>query len=136
MFDLLDNQDFSMNIQLLNTVATCANLSADQIIGSSTENWTISHCVDSNGILSASLSLQSYHALTIRWTLNDIQPIGAVRVGLEGPGSEGEIYTLKELNFSQTFYDKNGGTLAQTIAIDLELTKVIILSVYSIKALF
>jgi hypothetical protein len=36
---------------------------------------------------------------------------------------------LNELSFSQTFYDENGGTLAQTVTINLELTKVIILFV-------
>jgi hypothetical protein len=129
MFDLLNNQDFNMYLELLNTAAMCADLSADQIFGSSTETVTISNCVNSSGILSANIDLRTYHALTIRWTLNDIQLIGAVRVGLSGPSAESETCTLNELNFSQTFYDENGGTLAQRVTINLQLTKVIILSV-------
>lgn len=127
MFDLLNNQDFSMHFELLNTFAMCDNLSASQIFGSSTESLNISDCENSDGILSATIDLRTYHALTIQWTLNDIQLIGAVRVGLSGSEAESGACTLKELNFSQTFYDTtNGGTLAQTVTINLQLTKVII----------
>lgn len=128
MFDLLNNQHFIMHFELLNTVATCDDLSADQILGPLTQGLTISHCEDSNGILSATLDLL-YHAMTIRWTVDDIELIGAVRVGLSGSEAESGSCTLKELDFSQTFYDDAGGTLAQTVTINLQLTKVIILSV-------
>jgi hypothetical protein len=129
MFDLLDHQYFNMNLEFLNTEATCDYLSADRIVGSSTESLRISECVNSSGILSATIDLGSYHALTVSWTLSGIQLIGAVRVGLSGPGSEGETYTLNELNFAQTFYDESGGLLAQTVTINLQITKVIILFV-------
>jgi hypothetical protein len=129
MFNLLNKQNFNMNLELLNTAATCDSLFANQIFGSTAENLTISNCVNSSGILSATINLRTYHTLTIQWTVTGIQLIGAVSVGLSGPGAESEPCTLNELSFSQTFYDENGGTLAQTVTINLELTKVIILFV-------
>ena len=52
-------------------------------------------------------------------------------VGLSGPGNESEFHTLRELNFSKTFYDANGGTLAQSVTINLGLTKVMNIAMHS-----
>ncbi len=122
MLDLLNKQHFTLRLDLLNTIASCKSLSVQRILGSSTTKL-ISNCTNSIGILSAAVEL-SYQKVIIKWILNDIALVGAVRLSLSADEMENESYRLKELNFSQTFYDNSNRTLAQTTNINLELTKV------------
>lgn len=122
IIDLLNKQNFTFRLDLLNTVAKCKSLSVHQILGLSTVKL-ISNCTDSFGILSATVELP-YQKVIIKWILNDIALIGAVRISLSAHENKNESYQLKELDFSQTFYDNSNQTLAQTTTINLELTKV------------
>jgi hypothetical protein len=122
IFDLLNKQPFIFRLDLLNTIASCKSLSVQQTLGSSTTKL-ISNCTDSIGILSAAVELP-YQKVIIKWILNDIVLIGAVRIRLLAHERENEFYRLKELDFSQTFYDNSNRTMAQTATINLELTKV------------
>jgi hypothetical protein len=122
IFDLLDKQQFILRLDLLNTVASCQSLSAHQILGLSTVTL-ISNCTYSKGILSAAVRLP-YQKMKIKWILNDIALIGAVRINLFADEKENELHQLKRLDFSETFYDKYNRTLAQRATINLELTKV------------
>ncbi len=125
MFDLLNNQQFELHIDLLNTLVTCASLSISQVLGggTSTSTLTMTSCVDNpNGTLSAMIALP-YQGMTLQLVIADIQLIGAVRIGLSGSGAESDHHVLRDLNFRQTF-SVNDGTLAQTGTINLQLTKV------------
>jgi len=122
MIDLLNKQNFTLHLDLLNTIASCKSLSVERILGSSTTK-IIPNCTNSIGILSAKIDL-SYQKMIIKWIVNDIVLIGAVRFSLSADQMENESYRLKELNFIQTFYDQYNRTLSQSTTIHLELTKV------------
>ena len=122
IFNLLDKQQFTLRLDLLNTIASCKSLSVEQVLGSSTVQL-ISTCTDSNEILSVTVSLP-YQKMILKWILNDIALIGGVRVTLSAHEGENEPHKLKGLNFSQTFYDHSNWTLAPITTINLELTKV------------
>ena len=123
MFDLLDQQQFTLFLDLVNTVASCRTLSAWQVLGSSTRSLPFLSCSDSDGILSVNVSLP-YQGVTIQFILVDIQVVGAVRVGLQGDERENGSYALKKLDFRRTFYVEWHQTLAQVATINLQLSKV------------
>ena len=122
MFDLLNNQRFNLQLDLINTIASCQSLSIEQIIGSSTVQLT-SQCKYSNGIVSSFVELP-HHKSILKWIINDIALIGAIRITLQGSKNNEILYRLKELHFSKTFYDHSNRTLAQLMTMNLELTKV------------
>ena len=122
MFDLLNNQHFTVQLDLLNTVASCKSLSVEQVLRLSTIKLTTT-CTDSNGLLSAVVELP-HQKIIIKWIINDIALIGAIRITLSAHEKETELYDLNKLNFSQTFYDHSNRTLAQMVTMNLELTKV------------
>ncbi|CAF1203378.1 unnamed protein product [Rotaria sordida] len=123
MFDLLNEQKFSLNIEFINTLINCDVISIQALYGTiwSTIRW--SNCQNNNSILYLSIPLPFQH-ISVQITLDQIQTIGALRIGLSGDKHEEELYKLKELNFYGSF-SKNGSVLAQTLPISLVLTKVI-----------
>ena len=123
LFDLLDAQNFTLQLDLLNTVVSCMKFSISEITAIATIPLRLLSCSDVNGTLSAIVSLPQ-HDISLEATMDDIQIIGGVRVGLSGPGEENDLYTLQELNFLKPFYSQSGGTLAQTSSISVQLTKV------------
>jgi hypothetical protein len=123
IFDLLDQQQFTLQLDLLSTVASCRTFTAWQILGASTKSLPLVSCFDSDGILSANISLP-YQGVTIQFILLDIQVVGAVRVGLEGQERENGAYALGKLDFRQTFYVDSDRTLGQAATVNLQLTKV------------
>ena len=123
MFDLLDEQNFTMNVDFLNTAIQCLTVSIVEVTESSTLWLEPLSCVSENGLLSLSLSLPQ-HDITVRFVLDDMQLIGGVRMGLSGVGDEGEMYTLQELNFRQVFSSSSARTLAQRATVQLGITKV------------
>ncbi|CAF1348085.1 unnamed protein product [Adineta ricciae] len=133
MLYLLNKQHFTVQLDLLNTVASCQSLSVEQI-RESTAAHVASNCTDSMGILSSILELP-YHRVILKWNLNDIAFIGAIRIRLSANENKNDLYKLKSLNFSETFYDNSNRTLAQTIHINLELTKVIFIAINETESL-
>ncbi|CAF3748534.1 unnamed protein product [Adineta steineri] len=126
MFDLLSSQQFFLHIDLLNTLIKCASLSINQVLGdgTSTSPLSFTSCTDGvNGTLST-IILLSYQAMTVQLVIQDIQLIGAIRIGLSGNEIQIERRTLKELHFRQTF-SVTDRTLAQTVNFNLQLTKVV-----------
>ena len=123
IFDALNQQSFTLQLDVVNTVFSCAKLSVAQTLGSSTVQLQMSSCQQSNGILSARTIL-SEHSPTIVWTLQDIQLIGGIRIGLQAPGDTKTYLVLQDLDFSQTFYSESDRTLAQTVEVQMALTKV------------
>jgi len=123
IFDFLNDQNFTLQLDFINTVASCQKLSISKVTASSTTSLNLLSCSNQNGTLSASVFLPD-HGITIVATIDDIQLVGGVKVGLSGPSQENGSYTLKELGFIQSFYSQSAGTFAQTTTIDLALTKV------------
>ncbi|CAF0997256.1 unnamed protein product [Adineta steineri] len=123
MLDLLNEQNYILRLDVLNTVVSCKNLVVEQSFGSSTTKL-IPNCIYTNGILSAHVRL-SYHKVIIKWIFNDIAFIGGIRINLLADEEHYEMYQLKELDYSQTIFDYFNRTLSQTMAIHLELTKAI-----------
>jgi hypothetical protein len=123
IFTLLNEQNFTFQLEFINTNASCMKLSIFQVIESSTIPLNLSSCSDLNGILSVTVSLLQ-HAITIEAILDDIQLVGGVRIGLLGPGQQNGLYSLQELNFIQSIYSPSAQTLAQQVTIDIALTKV------------
>jgi len=123
IFDLLNDQNFTLQLDFINTVASCQKLSVSKVTGSTTTSLTLLSCSNQNGTLSASVYLPD-HGMTVVATIDDIQLVGGLKVGLSGPSQENGSYTLKELGFIQSFYSQSAGTFAQTATIDLALTKV------------
>ncbi|CAF3717154.1 unnamed protein product, partial [Adineta steineri] len=123
MFDLLNEQNYILRLDVLNTVVSCKNLVVEQSFGSSTTKL-IPNCTYTNGILSADVSLP-YHKVITKWIFNDIAFIGGIRISLIADEEHYAMYHLKELDYSQTIFDYFNRTLSQTMAIHLELTKAI-----------
>ncbi|CAF2978724.1 unnamed protein product [Rotaria sp. Silwood2] len=123
MFDLLNEQSLSLNIEFINTLINCDVISIQAQYGTiwSTIRW--SNCQNNNSILFLSIPLPFQH-ISVQITLAQVQTIGGLRIGLSGGKHEEEFYQLKELNFYGSF-SKNGSVLSQTLPVSLELTKVI-----------
>jgi hypothetical protein len=123
IFNLLEEQNFTLQLQFINTAFSCMDLSISEVTDSSTISVISIPCTDVNGTLSVSLPLLN-HQITIVATLAGIQLVGGIRLGLSGPGQESDSSTLQELNFLQAFYSSSSGTLSQTPSITMTLTKV------------
>jgi hypothetical protein len=123
MFDLMNNQEFYLNVEFVNTLINCDVISIQALFGTtwSTIRWLT--CQNINSILSLSIPLPYQH-ISIQILLADIKTIGALRIGLSGDGHETESLTLRELHFYQSF-SKDGEILAQTLPVALSITKVI-----------
>jgi hypothetical protein len=136
IFTLLNDQNFTFQIDFVNTNASCTKLSISEVTDSSTISLNLSSCSNINGTLSATVFLPE-HAITLQAVLDDIQLVGGMRIGLSGPGQDNGLYSLLELNFIQSFHSPSGQTLAQTATIDMALTKVcnhsLLLNFYILK---
>ncbi|CAF3549967.1 unnamed protein product [Adineta steineri] len=123
MFDLLNSQEFILNIELINTVIKCNAISIEALYGIqwSTIRWL--NCDNINSTLFLSIPLPYQH-ISIQIYIADIQTIGALRIGLYGQESRNGNYFLKQLNFYQSFY-KNDFILARNLPVSLSLTKVV-----------
>jgi ribosomal protein S8 len=123
IFNLLNNQNFTLQLDLVNTAASCMAMSIYQVTDSATTSLKLLSCSNVNGTLSAKVVLPQ-HNIKIQAIMNDIQVIGGIRLGLSGPGQESGLQTLQELNFLQAFYIQSAQTFAQKVTIDIALTKV------------
>ncbi|CAF1380842.1 unnamed protein product [Rotaria sordida] len=124
MFDLLNEQNFTLYLDFINTLSSCMSLSISEVTDSSTISMNLLSCSNLNGTLSATVFLPQ-HDIKVTATLNDIQLVGGIRVGLSGPSSISGSDILKELNFRQSFYSQSPRTFTQAAAIDIALTKVV-----------
>ncbi|CAF1325104.1 unnamed protein product [Adineta steineri] len=124
IFDLLNDQNFTLQFDFINTAASCMTFSISEVTDVSTTALPISSCNDINGTLQTTVKLPE-HAIVLQVVISDIQLIGGLRIGLLGSGVEKDTFTLQELNFLQTFYSPSSETLAQIVTIDMALTKVI-----------
>lgn len=123
MFDLLDKQEFFLNVHFINTLINCDAVSIEALFGLtwSTIRWL--DCQNINSTLFLSIPLPYQH-ISVQIYVADPKTIGALKIGLLGQSKQNGSYILRELNFYQPFY-KNGYILARTLPISLSLTKVI-----------
>ncbi|CAF1330687.1 unnamed protein product [Adineta steineri] len=124
IFDLLNDQNFTLQLDFINTAASCITFSISEVTDVSTTALTNSSCNNINGTLHTTVKLPE-HAIVLQAVISDIQLIGGLRIGLLGSGTQKDTFTLQELNFLQTFYSPSSETLAQIVTIDMALTKVI-----------
>lgn len=85
MFDLLNSQSFTLNINLIQTAFTCNHsISVHRLIGSTFSPLNLSKCQkNSNGILSLSIPLPT-QTIYLQLSLFGAKTIGAISVGLSG----------------------------------------------------
>ncbi|CAF1118135.1 unnamed protein product [Adineta ricciae] len=123
MFDLLNNQEFILKVDFVNTIIKCDAVSIEVLFGItwSTIRWL--NCDNINYTLTLSIPLPYQH-ISVQIYIADVRTIGAIRVGLFGQEQSSENYALKQLKFYQPFH-KNGNILARNLPIALALTKVI-----------
>lgn len=128
IFTLLNEQSMTIDIDFINTLFKCTDVSAKEV-ADAIIIIPITSCSDVNGTLSMSLELPS-HNTEIRISLPDKNTIGALRIRLRGEGVEEESksfeakYKLLDLNFARTFSVANR-LLAQQPLCTLQITKVI-----------
>lgn len=122
IFDMLDNQSFTLNVAFINTDFTADNLTVSQVLGSILVELPRQAQVD-NGILEISTNLTS-HTTTIAFNVSSNSAVGGLRVGLTGPSISNGDYYVQELNFSSVFYESNR-TIAQDPLIQVQLIQLI-----------
>ena len=123
MFDLLNNQQFFLNVDFINTAISCAAVSSEALLGTT---WTAirwSSCGNINFTLSLTVKLPYQH-ISVRIYIADSKTIGAIRIGLFGEKDECGSYSLKQLKFYQSFFNI-GQILARNLPIAVSLTKVV-----------
>jgi hypothetical protein len=121
--NLLNEQHFILNVHFINTLMNCNAISIQALHGTTWTTIRWLSCNNTESILTLSIQLP-YQQVPVQITLDDINTIGALSIGLSGSAHEVESYTLKELNFYQAF-SKNGYLVSQTLPIALAMTKMI-----------
>ncbi|CAF1543520.1 unnamed protein product [Adineta ricciae] len=128
IFDLLNLQSFTLNIDLVQTAFTCDDtLFVQRFIGYTETNLTISSCETrfNDSILSLAIRLP-VQEISLQVTLLGLKTIGAIRLGLYGSGSttDNKRYKLMSLNFSSTFVPLSiNQVLASATLFSLQLTQ-------------
>ena len=122
MFDMLNEQNFTLHLDFINTAASCQTLSIVETTDAATINLKLLSCSNLNGTLSATVLL-TQHDTTIVATVRTIELIGCVRIGLSSARQQNGFYTLKELNFREAFCSQSERTFAQEATVNMALTK-------------
>ncbi|CAF4250743.1 unnamed protein product [Rotaria sp. Silwood2] len=128
IFELLDAQPFTLNIDFVNTLFDCTDVTVTQIKDKILP-LPISSCSNRDGSLSLSILLPS-HGVNLQFLLVGINTIGGVRLALQGPGIEQEddrletSYTLADLDFAK-ISSFTGRVLTQQPSLTMQLTKVV-----------
>ncbi|CAF3753530.1 unnamed protein product [Rotaria sp. Silwood1] len=97
MFDLLNEQSLSLNVDFINTFINCDVVSIQALFGNTWSTIRWSNCQNINSILSLFVPLPYQH-ISVKITLAQIQTIGALRIGVNGDKHEEDSYKLKKLN--------------------------------------
>jgi len=122
IFDMLDEQLFTLSVTFLNADYDENELNVTQTLGSISLELP-KKTSRTNGILRASVNLTS-HAPTIVFNVSNEGAAGGFRIGLYGPSMSNENFHVQELNFSYAFYHSNR-TLTQDPLITVQLIKLI-----------
>ena len=123
ILNALDQQKFTLHLDLVNTALPCIKVSILEVVGPFTYPLSNVSCTVAKGTVSIRAPLPQ-HRISIRAFLDDIALVGGVRVGLFGHEEVTDMYTLQELNFNQVFLSGTGETLAQQATIQLAVARV------------
>jgi hypothetical protein len=123
MIDLLDQQNFILVVDFVNTLINCDAASIEGLSGTTWSTLRWSNCTNIDSTLSISIPLP-HQDISVKVILDQVLTIGAVRIGLYADEYLDGDYTLKKLHFYRSFY-KNGYVLGKNIPLSLTLTKVI-----------
>ncbi|UJR16918.1 hypothetical protein I4U23_003816 [Adineta vaga] len=126
IFDMMNTQTFTLNLRFINTLFTCASITILNMRLTIPITVTPLSCTsptNTSAILSISIALASLNN-NFKIILSGVLPIGALSIGMTASSSENETYLLRDLNFSQSYY-QNGRMLAPDSTITMQLSKVI-----------
>jgi hypothetical protein len=128
IFAMLDEQQFTLVIDFINTKYECNNVYVTQTTHENPKSLTFG-CSYNRSVLTTSIVLNS-HTVTLNYDFDLVLSIGGLRVSLYGQEnklssvSPHAQYLVRELNFSQPFL-VNNQTLASDPSIELSLTRVV-----------
>jgi hypothetical protein len=122
IFNMLDNQPFTLNVAFINTDFSPNNLVVSQVLGAILLNLPRT-AQATNGVLQVSTNLTS-HTTTVVFNVSSNSAVAAFRIGLWGPSMEADNYYLQELNFSYPFNYSNR-TTTQNPMVTIQLIKLI-----------
>lgn len=128
IFNMLDNQQFILKVDFINTRQQCGQVSITQLIHANPKLINFD-CSYDRSILTLSTILES-HVTSLTYSFDLAQCIGGFRISLFGVEKSKKdefgkyVYTVKQLNFSEPFL-VNDHTLAYDPSIELRLTRII-----------
>jgi hypothetical protein len=126
MFDLLDQQQVTLHLDLIGTLYQCehlTNLLQNNIVSSQAD---INCSARTETVLSFAVQLYS-HTVSVQFNLsqnNWANTVGAVRLGITGPSLVDSTYTVQSLGFYQLFFVSNA-TIGQLPQFHIQLVKII-----------
>ena len=125
IFPLLNEQPFTLSIDLLNTMTTCSDVHITFKSGAHEIPFHTYNCTRTSSIiLSISLRLPA-HLITVDFNFSTSHSIGGLRVCLSGPQREEKnIYTVRSLQTCE-FFGQENETLGRKPHVTCMLTKVI-----------
>lgn len=126
IFDLLDQQQFTLHLDLIGTRYRCEHLT--HLLQNNVESAQagVNCSTKTASILSFTAPLQS-HTISVQFNLTDnywANTVGALRLGLTGPSFVDSSYTIRALEFYQLFFISNA-TIGQFPKFHIQLTKII-----------
>ena len=128
MFNMLDEQQFILTIDFINTQLTCKDVSISQIIHANPKAISF-NCTYDRSMLSLSTALES-HILSMTYDFVHAKPIGGFRIRLYGEQKQTSdtlgksSYLVRELDYNQPFL-LNNHTLAYDPSVEIRLTRII-----------
>ncbi|CAF3958825.1 unnamed protein product, partial [Adineta steineri] len=130
MFDSLNAQPFTLNIDLVQTAFTCDDqFYVERFDGYETTLIPITKCQTKyNGTILSLTILLPAQVISVRLVLPGLNTVGAIRIGLSGPAAEDENgrFTLMALNFASTFVSSSlDQVLAKSMTFPIELTQIV-----------
>ncbi|CAF1310043.1 unnamed protein product [Didymodactylos carnosus] len=130
IFDMLDRQPFTLNIDFINTAFTCNDsIVVQRLFAYTLMSLPITSCYSTKNesIISLVIPLPS-HEIYLQLILPGVRTVGAIRLGLTGPGntSDDERSTLRELNFASLYEPLlNNQVLAPSINFLIRMTRIV-----------
>ncbi|CAF1400512.1 unnamed protein product [Adineta steineri] len=143
IFDLLNSQLFTLNIDLVQTSFTCEDyFYVQRLNGNKVTIIPITNCQTNYNETTLSLTiLLPVHQISVQLVLPGLKTIGAIRIGLSGPSAEIEDgrntinvvflsviqrFVLMALDFASTYVSSSPDeVLAESSTFSIELTQIV-----------
>ena len=108
IFDLLDQQNFTLTVELINTGFNCSSITVQENLSASKYVSLTGNCSQSmsDSITSVTFPVPQ-HLTSVQINMTGPYWIGAYRLCIRAPGQEQTSYTLRELNFCQFYSTPN-----------------------------